>query len=53
MFLLIAAARGATIRMKNILKHLTDNNVAARSVDSDIFYAVIGLPQRSKSSIQP
>ena len=37
--------------MKNILKYLTDNNVAARSVDSDIFYAVIGLPARSKSSI--
>ena len=37
--------------MKNIIKYLTDNNVAARSVDSDIFYAVIGLPARYKSSI--
>ena len=45
-------ARSSIIRMKNILKYLTDNNVASRSVDSDIFCAVIGLPRaRSKSSI--
>ena len=48
-------ARSNIVRMKNIIKYLTDNNinVAARSVDSDIFFAVIGLPARSKSSIQP
>ena len=44
-------ARSNIVRMKNIIKYLTDNNVAARSGDSDIFYAVIGLPARYKSSI--
>ena len=37
--------------MDMLLGYLKDSNAAAHSVDSDIFYAVIHLPVRSKTYI--
>ena len=39
------------IFFRSLLRYLKDCNVAAHSVDSDIFYVVIGLSAGSKSYI--